>query len=329
MNRRLIVSIGGIVAALVVLVSLYILVVRPQMKKWNDVRVELKKNNKKLTELRKAFGGQDDPRDELATLRQELKNVGRANNALKKIKKPGLESDDLPIELKDPDPKIRVALVNDYLQEDMSVSEENIRKDLDDAGIKAPNFKLYTHLKYFPEAAYYMNRANGLQGIINAIVKTKTATDSEITFNVLGLEGYTRGIKRRESSRNVLSYSMQMTMDMQSLMVFMYNLQEEEGYYFVSSMNVRPTISRRFSTQKKTDNLKLLVDTRINTVMIYKSQVIKDLKRAVASSSDAKKRSLQSSGGKVTGFMALARGMATSVESKTSEQEKKWWEFWK
>lgn len=327
MNRRLIVSIGGIVAALVVLVSLYIMVVRPQVKKWNDVRVELKKNKKKLTELRKAFGDQEDPRVELATLRQELKNVGRANNALKKIKKPGLESDDLPKELKDPDPKIKIALVNDYLKEVMSVSEENIRTDLKDAGIDAPNFKLYTHLKYFPEAAYYMNRANGLQGVINAIVKTKTATDSEITFNQLGLEGYARGIKRRESSRNVLSYSMQMTMDMQSLMVFMYNLQEEDGYYFVSSMNVRPAVSRRFSTQK-TNSLKLLVDARINTVMIYKSRVIEDLKKAVASSSDAKKRTLQS-GGKVTGFLALARGMTATAEKEAGGQEKKWWEFWK
>ncbi len=330
LDKRLIVSIGGMAAALAVLVGLYVVVVRPRMKAWNEVRVELKKSRERLVELRKLFKDRDDPRDEVKVLRQELKNLGEANASLDKIKKPGLEADELPEEINDPDPEIRNALVNGYMKEVMSVTEQNMKQDLGAVKITAPDFKLYNRIDAFPEAAYYMNRANGLQGIINAIVKTQSTHVGQITFAELELEDYKKGFERRRASQNVLSYSMEMTMNVQSLMSLMYNLKEEEGYYFVSDMTIKPATSRRFSSGDSSRDLKLLVDARINTVMIFKSEVEKALKQAVEKSATANERALRSRGGKVGGLMGLAVAMKRVAEEQAArEADKKWYEFWK
>jgi hypothetical protein len=262
-------------------------------------------------------------------LRQELKNLGKANASLEKIKKPGLESDALPKELKDPDPRIRKALVNDYMKEVMAVTEQNMKQALGDVQITAPDFKLFEPIYAFPQAAYYMNRANGLQGIISALVKTKSEHGGEITLAALGLESYKKGIKRRKASQNVLSYTMEMTMNLQSLMSLMYNLQEEEGYYFVSDMTITRATSRRFSSRDSSDDIKLLVGARINTVMIFESQMAKALKKAVEKSASAKKQRSRKRrrGG---GLFALAGGMRqTALEEVKRGTEKKWYEFWK
>ena len=331
-NRRLIVSIGGMAAAIAVLVGLYVVVVRPRTKAWRDVRVEIKKSDKRLADLKKMFRGQDDPKAEIKILRQEFTNLQKANASLNKIKKPGIEAKDLPDEIKDPDPKLQVDILNEYMKEVMSVSEENITKDLEEIQIPAPDFKLYNKMYVFPEAAYYMNRANGLQGIINAIVRTKSETGGEITFAELKLEDYKKGSRRREASRNVLSYSVEMTMNLQSLMSLMYNLQEEEGYYYVSNMTVKPAKSRRFSSGDASGDFKLLVDARINTVMIFKSQMKSASRQAAGKSADAKQSAanLRARGGKFGGLMALAGGMKKTATKEIQEAaDKKWYEFWK
>ncbi len=327
-NRRLIVSIGGVVAALAVLVGIYVFIISPRTKAWREDRVEIQKSDKRLAELRILFKDQDGPKVEINVLKQEFKNLGKANASLDKIKKKGMETKDLPKELMDPDPKLRIALINDYMKEVMSVSEENIKQDLVNVQIMAPDFKLYNKIKASPEAAYYMNRANGLQGLVNAITRTKAENGGEIAFAELKLEDYDKGVKRRMASQNVLSYSVEMTMNAQGLMSLMYNLQEEEGYYYISDMTVKPAASGRFSTGASSGGFKLLVDARINTVMIFESQVESALKQAIQKAGGSKKGS---GGGVASGwFAAFSMQAQQTADSEAGVKvEKKWYEFWK
>jgi hypothetical protein len=321
--RKIIVGVGGGVALIAILITLYIMVVKPKLKGWNDVRVEVKKLEKKRDELREIFANQNDPRVELKILQQEIDSLETANRGFDKIKKPGVEAGDLPKELKDPDQQIRLELFRDYLKEVMSIAEQNIKSDLEEAGIVAPTLELYTELAHPQEAAYYMNRAGGLKGLVNTIIKTKSATNKKILFDSLEIEGYRAGTKRRAAAGNTLSYSVEMIMDMQSLMAFAYNLNEEDGYYFFEQMTIKPVPRRRTSGGE----VVLLVNARVNTVRIYKSEVMSAVKKAMKKSAEASKK--KASSGKLTGFLALAVGGGGSEGEGGGTSEKKWYEFWK
>lgn len=324
-NRRIIVSIGGVAVAIGIVVGLYMFGVRPKTKEWNEVRVKLKEREKKLNQLRNLFSNQDNPTVELRTLKQEIKNLQDANAAFDKIKKPGVETKDLPVELKDPDPQIRLELFRDYIEEVMSVAEENIKRDMKSAGISPPDIKLYAQLNDPGEASYYMNRAGGLQGLTNAIIKTQSGSNDNIILAKLALEDYNTGIERRSTAGNVLSYFLDMTMDMQNLMAFIYNLQEEDGYYFVEEMTIKPARRGRFGGE----NPKLLIDARINTVMIYKSEVMKAIEKATKESAKTKMGGGTARGG-YGRLELLAMGYKKTLERQERRaREKKWYEFWK
>jgi len=324
LNRKIVVGIGGVAVAVAILAGMYLLIVRPRMKDWNETRAQIKDRQKRLDQLRKDFSDQDDPSIELRILYAEVQSLEEANKALEKVKKAGRESEDLPEQLKDPDPKIKLELHRDFIKEVMASDEEKITKDLEGAEITPPDFKLYTELKYPGEAAYYMNRSDGLRGIVNSMVKAQSR-GSDIIIDKLTLEDYAKGSKRRSAAGNVLSYFFVMTMDAKSLVSFMYNLKDEEGYYFVEEMTIKPATRGRFGGS---EDPKLLIDARINTVMIYKSEVEKEIKKGAAKAAEAKGRVLGD--GKVTGFLALAMGMKKSAEKEVERAaNKKWYEFWK
>jgi hypothetical protein len=294
------------------------------MKEWQAINRQIKDRKAELVRLQKAFSNQKDPKAALRNLKLEINNLGKANAALSRIKRPGMEEKDLPPELLDPDLRIRKALFDEYNKMVMEGELKNIKAALEDAKIDAPEIKLHTPLLSTVELPYYFNRQTGLQGIVNALIKTQANSNDKILFQELGLEDYNKGSLRSKGAQNVLSYLMEMTMDMNNLISFIYNLNDEEGYYYVEKINVKPATRQRFGTQ----DVKLLVDARINTVMIYKSAALKELKKAVAKSELASKR--QSTGGKVTGFMALAAGIQKATERELERKaNKKWYEFWK
>jgi hypothetical protein len=325
LNKRLIVSIGGAVVLIAAIGGLYMMFLRPQMKEWNKVNRLKKERATELARLKKAFGKQNDPKIILKALRQEISNLGKANRALSRIKRPGTEMKDLPDELKDPDPQIRKALFDEYNSMLMKSEQESIEAALKEAKIEPPDFSLHSNLKGTHEVPYYINRKTGLQGIINALIKTQAASNDKILFQELGLENYAKGLNRRRASINVLSYFMQMTMDMDNLTSFLYNLNEEEGYYYVEEMTIKPATRQRFGGR----DAKLLVDARINTILIYQSEVAKDLRMAVEKSAKQSTARVSKSG-KVGGFLSLASGTARTAERELERQKnKKWYEFWK
>ena len=324
LNKRLIVSIGGGVVLIAAIVGLYIMFLRPQMKEWKEVNREKKDRQAELARLKNTFQNQDDPKIVLKTLRLEIGNLGKANHALSKIKRPGTEMKDLPPDLKDPDPKIQKALFDEYTSILMTSEQENIEADLQEAKIDPPEIKLHSQLWSTFEVPYYINRKTGLQGIVNALIKTQAASEDKILFQELKLEDYANGIKRRKESQNVLSYFMVMTMDMDNLISFLYNLNEEESYYYVEKMTIKPATRQRFGGE----SAKLLVDARINTVLIYQSEVMKELKGAVEKAKQESKRASKS--GKVGGFLSLAAGASRAAEAEVERKaNKKWYEFWK
>jgi hypothetical protein len=230
----------------------------------------------------------------------------------------------MPPELMDPDPNIRKALFDEYNKMVMESEQESIEETLQGAEIDYPDFNLHTPLKDTAEAPFYINRKTGLQGIVNALVKTQDSSDEKILLQELRLEDYDQAIRRSTGSQNVLSYYMEMTMDMNNLISFIYNLNDEEGYYYVESMSVKPATRQRFGSQ----GTKLNVDARINTVMIYQSEALRELKQKVEQSQLQTQHG--GKGGRLGGFLALAAGIQKTTEKEIErEKTKKWYEFWK
>jgi len=322
LNRKLVVNIGGIVVAIAAGVALYLFYLKPYVAKWRDVRVEVSTRQKRLSELRKAFANQKNPQDELKVLRQEINSLIKANEALKKIKTPGVETGDLPKELQDPDPEIRRELYRDYMKQVMESTESGIKTILKNAQISPPDIRLYAELDHADEAAYYMNRAAGLKGIAEAMAKARSSGGT-IIFDKLFLEDYNTGKGRRTGAVNIMSYSVKLTIDTQALLSFLYNLQESESHYFIENMDITPRgIARSGSAQQ------LTVDARINTTMVFKSQVAAQVK-AVAQAMGGQ-RGPTAGRRRGGGLMALGMGMKAQVEKEIEEEKtRKWYEFWK
>lgn len=324
LNKKIVINVGGLVIALAVVGGLYFTVAGPRFKEWRKAVGEIKDREKRLKQLRNLFNKQNDPRVELNVLKQEIKTLKRANNELEKMKKAGMETKDLPPELNDPDPAIRRELYRDYMREVMEVTEKTIKQQLSDAKITPPSIKLYDDLRTAEEAAYYMNRAGGLQGIVNAMGKTQARAQAEggnIVFQKLVLENYKKGMRRRREAINVLSYGLNMTMDVNSLMSFIYYLQEEDGYYFVDEMKIKPGVSRRGVA------LPIEVGAKISTLMVFKSQAKSQVKKAAAKTASARKKK-KGRGGPMGGLLGLAAGMKQTVREE-KHREKKWYQFWK
>ncbi len=315
LNRKLVINILGLVVALGLFGFLFTQYAWPGIQKWREASKELSERQKRRDQLRKAFADQDDPKIELRTLKEEIKNLKKTNEALEKVKKDGTEVADLPEELNDPDPEIRRELLRQYIGEVMEVTEKSLKRDLKDARISPPDIKLYTDLDNAAEAAYYMNRATGLRGIVDAMAKTQSEGNSVI-FEKLILEDYETGKDRRSGAGNILSYQLKMTLDAKSLMALLYNLNETDAYYFVEDMAIESAGRGRQT---------LSVDARINTVLVYRSEVEKQIKAGAAGGAAKKKKT-----GAVGGFLALAFAMQEEAKKQVEAQKnKKWYEFWK
>ncbi|GAB4343687.1 MAG: hypothetical protein Kow0099_22390 [Candidatus Abyssubacteria bacterium] len=317
LKRKLIVSIGGIALVIALLVPLYILYGKQHVQTWLEARQELKKNEKRLEELRKAFDNQRNPQIELTKLREEVAELTKANNALQKLKTAGTETNQLPKTLDDPDPEIRKELYNEYMKPVMETSEEIIKERLRSARISPPEIKLFSPLENAEEAAYYMNRAKGMMGLIDALANSKSPGGS-IAIGKIELEEYedAKRNKRREGAINIMSYDLKLTMDTLSFVSFLYNLREGDNFYYIEEMNLVP---RRAAA----DNPQLEIQARINTTMVFQSQVQAQVKKIAAATGRA-------GGKKLTGFMAIAGAMAKEREEYIKEQkERKWWQVWK
>jgi len=320
LNRKLVVNILGIVVALGLVGFLLNRYGMPRIREWVEASKEITSRKKRLDQLKKAFSNQSDPKVELMTLRKEVKGLEKTSQMLEKVNKAGVETQDLPDDLKDPDPEIEIELYRGYIKEVMELAEENLRRELKSARIAPPDIELYSDLANAAEAAYCMNRAGGLRGIIEAMARTKTEGNT-IAFSELTLEEFNAGKERRSGIGNVLSYKLNMKLNAQSLIAFMYNLREVDGYYFVEDMTLESAGGGRAGGRM------LEVETRINTVLVYKSEAERQIKKGAAdvgAVGGAKKM------GAVGGFMALAAAMKKRAENELDRQsEKKWYEFWK
>jgi len=328
-NRKLVVNVAAIVLGIGLLVILYRTYLRTYVTQWREARTELNARKTRLGELRKAFGNQRDPKDELKTLKEEVKNLTDATQSLQKLKTVGMETRDLPADLHDPDEEIRRELYRDYMKNAMETSENMIKDRLKQAKILPPNLQLYTQLEDADEAAYYTNRARGLQGIVNALAKTR-AYGGNLLFEELKLQNYEEGKRNREGAVNILTYSMKMTMDTSNLVAFIYNLQEEDTYYYFKNMKISPRGAGRSGGGGGGGGggQQLTVETTIATTMIFESQV----KAQVEATAQALKRSTlgSSGGGGGKGLAALFAGMQQQMtKDEEYHSEKKWWEFWK
>ncbi len=320
LDRKLIINIVGLVIALSAAYAGYSKYMKPRIQYWLEGQKEIAQREKKLERLRTDFGGQNDPNVELKILGEEIENLTQANLALEKVKKMGMETEGLPKELKDPDPEIEIELYRDYISKAMDVQEENLKKDLKSAKISPPDIDLHADLSTAAEAAYYINRAGGLRSIVDAMAKTQSGGNN-IIFDQLALESYESGERRRSGTGNILSYQLNMTLSAQGLMAFIYNLQEADGYYYFEDMTLEPAKGGRFDVKKQ----QLSVESRINTVLVYKSEAERSIKAAAAIA--VKKAS---GGGKLTGIMAMMVAMQKKVERELAErEEKKWYQFWK
>ena len=322
LNKKIIINVTGVVIVLALAAAGYLFYAGPRLKEWRDSVGEIKKRQGRLKELRKLFNEQDDPNVELMVLSREIKNLKKANKDLEKIKRPGIEVKDLPRELNDPDPAIKIELYRDYMKEVMETTENSMKDQLRNAKVSPPDIKLYDNLKTPAEAAYYMNRAGGLKGIVNAMERTQ-AGGSNIVFDKLALDNYKKGSKGRRGAINVLSYALKMTMDVESLMSFVYHLQEEEGYYYIEQLDVKPGRTMRGAKRP------LDIGLKVNTLLVFKSQAASQVKKAAAKT--AKTRRVKKGGGRrMGGLLGLAAGMKRTVrEEKKAAGQKKWYQFWK
>ncbi len=319
-SRKIVVSVTGVVLAIGLVVVGYMRYLKPRVTEWREARTEIAKREKKLDNLRDAFANQKNPQDELKVLEQEIVNLKEANKALEKVKTVGVETSDLPKELQDPDREIRRELYRDYMKQVMDVAEDRIKGKLRSANIPPPEIRLYTELENADEAAYYLNRAGGLQGLVDAMTKVP-ADGGSIIFDKLFLEDYKEGIKHRSGAVNILRYAVKMTVDTQSLLSFLYHLQEEDSYYFIEDMTIQPRTSIRGAGPQQ-----LNVEATINTTMVFKSQVEAQVKAAAAAAGVKVGQSRQGGGG----WLGLALGMQKQLEKEAEQdKQKKWYQFWK
>jgi hypothetical protein len=319
LNRKLIINIVGLVIALIAAYAGYSKYMKPRIQYWLEGQKEIAQREEKLERLRTDFGGQNDPTVELKILEEEIETLTQTNLALEKIRKMGLETDGLPKELEDPDPEIQIELYRDYISQVMDVQEENLKKDLKSALISPPDINLHADLSTAAEAAYYINRAGGLRGIVDAMAKTQSGGNN-IIFDELTLENYDRGSNRRSATGNVLSYQLKMTLSAQSLMALIYNLQEAEGYYYFEDMTLEPAKGGRFDVKEQ----QLSVESTINTVLVYKSEAERRIQMAADITVKASK------GGPLTGVMGMMIAMQKKVDRELkAREEKKWYQFWK
>lgn len=319
LRRKLIVSGVGVAIFIALVAAAYIFVLSPRLKVWREAREEIGKRQTRLDELRKKFANQKNPQDEIAAVEQEIKNLRATIQQLEKVKTPGTETTSLPKELNDPEEAIRRELYKDYMKQVMDVAGGKIKERLKTAQISPPDLVLYEDLEQADEVAYYMNRAAGLQGIINALAKSRSP-ESILTIDNLAMEKYAEGIKRREGAVNVLSYLLKTTMDTQTLISFLYNLRDESGFYYIESMEIKPGKSARGSSPQ------LSVEARIDTTMIFKSQVEIQVRTVIAQAS----KPAAKAGGGGGGWMAeMAMAMKAEAERAKNRPKKKWYEFWK
>lgn len=316
LRRKLIVSGSGVVVLIGLLVALYIFYLGPRVKVWREARGEVTKREKRLEDLRKSFANQRNPQDEVKVLQEEVKNLSRANDQLKKIQSVGTESSSLPKELQDPDPAIRREMYKDYMKTVMEAAEKKVKEKLKSAQIAPPDIKLYSDLQNADEVAYYMNRAGGLQGLINALAESHSKGGT-LLIDSISFEDYATGNVRRDGAVNIMSYSLKMTLDTQTLVSFLYNLKDQDSYYFINQMDITPLGAARGPNQK------LSVEARVNTTMVFQSQVQAQVKAVLAKVGRAQK----GGGG---GWMLAAAGMAKKdLDANKGKSERKWYQFWK
>lgn len=335
-SRKLVVNLLGVILLVAVGVGLYIRVARPRIKQWGELKGEIQQREKRLKALRTAFANQQNPQDELKTLAVEIENLKQASKNLEKVKTAGVETSDLPKELNDPDPEIKKELYRDYMAEVMEVTEASLKGKLMDAKIPPPEFTLYNELASAEEAAYYMNRAAGLQGIIQAMEQTR-AEGNSLVFNELKLEHYKQGSKRRKGAVNIMSYSLDVKMDTKTLLSFLYHLQNQDNYYFLEDLKLEPSGSRigmGAPGLKSSGGQALKVTTRINTTMIFKSAAKKQVKVAAAKAAVAKPDVVTKKAAGPTDWISAIAAAAAEEQKKEAEggsegKKKKWYEFWK
>jgi len=316
LRRKLIVSGTGLVAVIGLFVALYILYLGPRLKVWSEARQEIRNREKRLEELRKAFGNQRNPQDEIRVLQQEVQTLTGTIEELQKIKTAGTETTDLPAELHDPDPAIRRELYKDYMKQVMDVSSNKIKETLKNAQISPPDIALYQDLNNPDEVAYYMNRAGGLQGLASALAQSRSPGGTLI-IDKLELEDYTTGSKRREGAVNIMRYALKMTLDTQTLISFLYNLHEQDSYYYVDEIEIRPRGAVRGP------NPQLAVEAKVNTTMVFQSQVQQQVQAVIAQSGGSTTNAIGGSW-----MAALAKGMKQTMDEDKSK-DRKWYEFWK
>jgi len=331
-QRKIVISVVGLAVVLGLAIAGYMFVAKPKLKQWGDDRKQIKKREKTLNAFRKSFGEQKDPNTELRLLKTEVLRLIQANKTLERIKIPGVEKTDFPEELKDKDPAIEKELFRNYMEHTMDAQENALVNMFKEARIPPPDIELYEDLSHADEAAYYTNRAAGLKGIVSALAKTASQGNAIIVEDI-EFEDYKKGRMRSKGVLNVLSYSLDMTVNAESMAAFLYNLKEEKGYYYVETIEMEPSSKHSFSKGGDSGGMNLSVSAKINTTMVFESKI----KRAV---SKATTRMIKAAGKRPGGGakkgsgMGGIFGMASGMQSTLSEEEerarqKKWWQFCK
>jgi hypothetical protein len=320
LRQKLIVSGVGLAVFIGLFTAAYIFYLGPRLKEWRENRKQVAERKERVEALHKEFGNQRDPRVELKTLEEEIQNLSNVLNDLKKIQTKGTEVGDLPSELNDPEEAIRRELYKDYMKQVMEVAGNKLKEKFKSGQISPPDLVLYEDLEKADEVAYYMNRAGGLTGIVEALAEAKTPESTLVVDNIT-LEDYETGIKRREGAVNVLSYLLNMTVDTQTLISFIYRLRDQENYNFLDEIEINPRMLSRSSGQQQ-----LNVQARINTTMTFESLVKSQVQTVIAKANQGSAKA--SSGG--SGFFALAMAIKKQQEEDAlKEEETKWYEFWK
>lgn len=321
LRNKLIVSGVGLALFIGAVVASYMFYLGPRLKAWNESRKEVSKRQERVEELHKEFANQRDPKVELKTVEEEIQNLTVVLKDLEKIQAKGTEVRDLPPELNDPEEAIRRELYKDYMKQVMEVASNNLKEKFKAGQISPPDLVLYEDLERADEVAYYMNRAGGLTGIVDALAEAKTPASTLVVDSVT-MENYETGIQRREGAVNVLSYLLNMTLDTQTLISFIYHLRDQNNYYFMDEIIINPRTTARGSTQQ------LSVQARINTTMTFESLVKSQVQTVLAKAKEG--TGGIKSGGGGGGFARLARAMKEQMEEdKKKGDEIKWYQFWK
>jgi hypothetical protein len=320
LRNKLIVSGVGLALFIGLIAASYRFYLSPRLKAWRESRKEVTQRKERVEALHKEFANQRDPKAELKTLEEEIQNLSTVLDDLKKIKTRGTEVGDLPPELNDPEEAIRRELYKDYMKQVMEVAGNNLKEKFKAGQISPPDLVLYEDLEKADEVAYYMNRAGGLTGIVEALSEAKTPVSTLVVDNIT-MEDYETGVQRREGAVNVLSYLLNMTIDTQTLISFIYHLRDQDNYYFLDEIEINPRLASRSSTQQQ-----LTVQARINTTMTFES-LVKSQVQTVLAKADGSTGQAKRGGG---GLLALATAMKKQMEEDQKKgDEIKWYQFWK